>query len=62
MHYQVDVDPAHSVIRLTVIEEIVSLECAEGCYQPNNARAHIHFVHVCNAADGDVQLLLTASR
>jgi hypothetical protein len=33
MHYQVDVDPAHSVIRLTVIEEIVSLECAEGCYQ-----------------------------
>jgi hypothetical protein len=33
MHYQVDLDPAHSVIRLTVMEESVSLECAEDCYQ-----------------------------
>src|ERR1700694_3558908 len=33
MHFQVDLDPTHSVIRLTVIEEMVSLECAETCYQ-----------------------------
>ena len=33
MRYQVDLDTAHSVIRLTVIEEMVSLECAESCYQ-----------------------------
>src|SRR5258708_19377362 len=33
MQYQVDLDPAHSVIRLTVIEERVSLECAENCYK-----------------------------
>jgi hypothetical protein len=33
MHYQVDLDPKHAVIRLTVIEEMVSLECAESCYQ-----------------------------
>jgi hypothetical protein len=33
MHYQVDLDPTHSVIRLTVMVESVSLECAESCYQ-----------------------------
>jgi hypothetical protein len=32
-YYQVDLDPTHAVIRLTVIEEMVSLECAESCYQ-----------------------------
>ncbi len=32
MHYQVDLDPTHTVIRLTVIDEVVSLECAESCY------------------------------
>ena len=33
MQYQVDLFPAHAVIRLTVIEEMVSLECAESCYR-----------------------------
>ena len=33
MHFEVDLDPTHSVIRLTVIEEVVSLECAEACYK-----------------------------
>jgi hypothetical protein len=33
MHYQIDLDPTHTVIRLTVNEEIVSLECAESCHQ-----------------------------
>jgi hypothetical protein len=33
MHSQIDLDPTHSVIRLTVMEESVSLECAEDCYQ-----------------------------
>jgi len=33
MRYQVDLDPTHAVICLTVIEEMVSLECAESCYQ-----------------------------
>jgi len=30
--YEIDLDPTHSVIRLTVIEAMVSLECAEDCY------------------------------
>jgi hypothetical protein len=33
MHSQIDLDPTHSVIRLIVLEEIVSLECAEDCYR-----------------------------
>jgi hypothetical protein len=33
MHFEVDLDPTHSVIRLTVTEEVVSLECAEICYK-----------------------------
>jgi len=33
MHYEIDFDPTHSVIRLTVTEEIMTLECAEDCYQ-----------------------------
>ena len=33
MPFEVDLDPAHSVIRLTLIEEVVSLECAEACYK-----------------------------
>jgi hypothetical protein len=32
MDYEIDLDPTHSVIRLTVIEAMVSLECAEDCY------------------------------
>jgi hypothetical protein len=32
MHYQADLDPTHAVIRLTVIDEVVSLQCAESCY------------------------------
>ena len=32
MHSQIDLDPAHSVIRLTVLEESVSFACAESCY------------------------------
>jgi hypothetical protein len=33
MHSQIDLDPTHGVIRLTVLEESVSLECAEDCYK-----------------------------
>ena len=33
MDYEIDLDPTHSVIRLTVIEAMVSLECAEDCYK-----------------------------
>ena len=33
MHSQIDLDPAHSVIRLTVLEESVTLECAEDVYR-----------------------------
>jgi hypothetical protein len=33
MHSQIDLDPTHGVIRLTVMEESVSLECAEDVYQ-----------------------------
>ena len=33
MHSEIDLDPTHSVIRLTVLEESVSLECAEDCYR-----------------------------
>ena len=33
MHYQVDLDPTNSVIRLTITEKIMTLECAEDCYQ-----------------------------
>ena len=33
MHSQIDLDPTHSVIRLIVLEENVSLECAEDCYR-----------------------------
>ena len=33
MHSQIDLDPTHGVIRLTVMEEMVSLECAEDCYR-----------------------------
>jgi hypothetical protein len=33
MNYQIDLDRAHSVIRLTVLEEVVSLELAEDCYR-----------------------------
>jgi hypothetical protein len=32
MEYQVDLDPEHSVIRLTVTAEIVTLGLAEECY------------------------------
>jgi len=32
MHYQIDLDPTHTVIRLTVTAEIVSLEIAEDVY------------------------------
>jgi hypothetical protein len=31
--HQIDLDPKHSVIRCTVLEEILSLECAEACYR-----------------------------
>jgi hypothetical protein len=33
MHYQIDLDPTHSVIRITVIEEIISLQTAEDCHR-----------------------------
>jgi len=33
MHYQIDLDPKNSVIRLTITEKIMTLECAEDCYQ-----------------------------
>src|SRR5215469_12868696 len=33
MHYLVDLDPKNSVIRLTITEKIMTLECAEDCYQ-----------------------------
>jgi len=33
MHYQIDVNPKNSVIRLTITEKIMTLECAEDCYQ-----------------------------
>jgi hypothetical protein len=33
MHSQIDLDPTHGVIRLTVLEESVSLECAEDVYR-----------------------------
>jgi hypothetical protein len=33
MHYKIDLDPTHSVIRLTVLEESVSLECAEDVHR-----------------------------
>ena len=33
MDYQIDLDPAHSVIRLTVLAQVVSLELAEDCYR-----------------------------
>src|SRR5262249_43981183 len=33
MHSQIDLDPTHGVIRLTVLEESVSLECAEDVYK-----------------------------
>ena len=33
MHYQLDLEPAHSVIRLTILEEMVSLQCAETAYR-----------------------------
>ena len=33
MHSQIDLDPTHSVIRLTVLEEDVCLECAEDVYR-----------------------------
>lgn len=33
MHFEVDLDPSHSVIRLTVVEEGVSLESAEAWYK-----------------------------
>jgi hypothetical protein len=32
MDFQVDLDPQHSVIRLTITAEIVTLELAEDCY------------------------------
>jgi hypothetical protein len=31
--YQIDLDPVHSVIRLTVTEEIISLRTAEDCHR-----------------------------
>ena len=33
MHCQIDLDPTRWVIRLTVMEEIVSLACVETCYR-----------------------------
>ena len=33
MHYQIDLDPTHSVIRLKITEEMMSLECAEEVYR-----------------------------
>lgn len=33
MHFQAHLDSTHSVIRLTAMEEMVSLECAEDVYQ-----------------------------
>src|SRR5215469_8935151 len=33
VQYQIDLDPKHSVIRLTVMEDDVSLECAEDVYK-----------------------------
>lgn len=33
MNFKVDLDPSHSVIRLTVFEEAVSLECAQSIYE-----------------------------
>src|SRR5262245_10513530 len=33
MDYQVDLDPIHSVIRLTITADIVTLELAEDCYR-----------------------------
>ena len=33
MNFQVDLDPSHSVIRVTVFEETVSLECAQSVYE-----------------------------
>ena len=33
MHYHIELDPTHSVIRLTVKEQTVSQECAEDFYQ-----------------------------
>jgi len=33
MHSQIDLDPTHGVIRLTVLEEMVSLECAQDVYK-----------------------------
>ena len=33
MHYQIDLDPTHSVIRLTVTAETVTLELAEDIYR-----------------------------
>ena len=33
MYYQIDLDPAHSVIRLTITEEMMTLEYAEQCYR-----------------------------
>jgi hypothetical protein len=31
--YDIDIDPAHSVVRVTVLEENVSLKCAEDIYR-----------------------------
>ena len=33
MDYQVDIDPAHSVIRLTITADIVTSDLAEHCYR-----------------------------
>jgi hypothetical protein len=33
MHSQIDLDPTHSVIRVTVLEVVLSLKCAEDCYR-----------------------------
>ena len=33
MHYVIDLDRAHSVIRLTIFEEVISLKCAEDVYR-----------------------------
>ena len=33
MHSQIDLDPTHGVIRLTVLEEMVTLECAQDVHK-----------------------------
>lgn len=33
MHYRIDLSPRHAVVRLTILEEMVSLKCAEDIYR-----------------------------